>query len=606
MDFDSPDVMKDFPGLYASELNKKCNNESDYSDDTEKGVKKDILIGKRKDKKDKKDKERGYAALEGESSDEGSKSRFKIIFRSPSKSKKSKSFKFTTKSKEKRDKSRDKDVSDKRKDKEKKIDKKFEKDKGKKVKQPIEETIDIAEVLPVFGVNLELSVQRSRCHDGVDIPVPIRDCIDYVEAVGIAFEGVYKISGTKTKVSQIRKMYNNRQTVKLSDYDVPTATSLLKMFLRDLPEPIFTNDLLIRFEEAGAILNLNTREKHLKILVEHLPFLNRLLLSWLIVHLHNISLNEKQNKMSKQSISAALNHTFHISSRLLQALLHHSQALFPDVVIFKYIPPLNSGAQLPENSCLLESELKKQESLLTQIHKEMNVGCISKEREEKLWEVQRIITQLKRRLKIVQRVQETHEKSDERISNEEEREVESMQKITEETVVISDSNMKESEDSISVKSVHSAAALDPIPEPEPSPQKEEISKIQALKESDCSEEELKNDFLFDDDIVLLTYKRNGLTHLKEQLIREMNSERREIESLKSQMSDTCTTGASSSKQTIPKQECLDEVMSLLHRENQILQIKKINLVREIIEQKELCIELSAQLRLAANDKYSNF
>lgn len=29
MDFDSPDVMKDFPGLYASELNKKCSNDSD-------------------------------------------------------------------------------------------------------------------------------------------------------------------------------------------------------------------------------------------------------------------------------------------------------------------------------------------------------------------------------------------------------------------------------------------------------------------------------------------------------------------------------------------------------------------------------------------------
>lgn len=38
-------------------------------------MKKDMLIGKRKDKKDKKDKERGYAALEGESSDEASKSR---------------------------------------------------------------------------------------------------------------------------------------------------------------------------------------------------------------------------------------------------------------------------------------------------------------------------------------------------------------------------------------------------------------------------------------------------------------------------------------------------------------------------------------------------
>jgi len=32
-------------------------------------------------------------------------------------------------------------------------------------------------------------------------------------------------------------------------------------------------------------------------------------------------------------------------------------------------------------------ELKKQESLLTQIHGEMNVGSVAKHREEQLWEV---------------------------------------------------------------------------------------------------------------------------------------------------------------------------------------------------------------------------
>lgn len=91
---------------------------------------------------------------------------------------------------------------------------------------------EFSEALPIFGVSLDLAVERSRCHDGVDLPLPIRDCIDYIESVGITFEGVYKISGTKTKVSQIKKMYNHRQNVRLSDYDVPTATSLLKMFLR--------------------------------------------------------------------------------------------------------------------------------------------------------------------------------------------------------------------------------------------------------------------------------------------------------------------------------------------------------------------------------------
>nr|XP_023013849.1 ralA-binding protein 1-like [Leptinotarsa decemlineata] len=646
MDFDSPDVMKSFPGLYASELNKKGTNDSDYSDEAEKGMKKETSIGKRKDKKDKKEKEHGYAALEGESSDEASKSRhvkmtpnhhtyLEQLIRALYEKLPEKELitmadgmmkgiantdvcSIKTGQKENRlenkieqliqkldesvtrrrspvfdgEQSR-KEIIDKRKDKDKKADKKCEKDKGRKTKHSIEEAIDISEALPIFGVSLDISVERSRCHDGLDLPLPIRDCIDYVEAVGMSFEGVYKVSGTKAKVSQLRKMYNHRQNVRLNDYDVPTATSLLKMFLRDLPEPIFTNDLLIRFEEAGAILNFNTREKHLRILIDHLPPLNKLLLSWLIVHLNNISLKEKQNKMNKQNISAALNHTFHVSSRLLQALLHHCQALFPNVIIIKYIPPLSSGMQLPDKPSLLERELEKQESLLYQIHKEMNVGCIPKDREEKLWEVQRIITQLKRKLKIVQKNKEVPENTEK---------TNFKGKKNKDYVECLDNSEPNCSDSAEVPFIFDNLSAQPQPcikSAKPEVSHSEPSKDYTKKQMESSEEMIleKNDFLFDDDIVLLTYKRNGLLHLKEQLSRDIQNEKKEIDNLKTIIESTNHV----SKQTVPKKECLNEVMDLLLKENQILEIKKINLVRQIIEQKEICIELSAQLRLATND-----
>lgn len=111
-----------------------------------------MIIGKRKEKKDSK-KDRGYAALEGESSpDEDTDSKsvganiqlnesliLKADFliatffsRSPSKSKKSKSFKFPTKKSEKREKSREKDVKEKEKEPEK--ERKKEKDKKDKDK----------------------------------------------------------------------------------------------------------------------------------------------------------------------------------------------------------------------------------------------------------------------------------------------------------------------------------------------------------------------------------------------------------------------------------------------------------------------------------------
>lgn len=62
----------------------------------------------------------------------------------------------------------------------------------------------------------------------------------------------------------------------------------------------------------------------------------------------------------------------------------------------RYVPPLSSVSPgLPDSSEGIAVELAKQESLLSQLHKEMNQGLVSRGREEQLWEVQRIITQLK-------------------------------------------------------------------------------------------------------------------------------------------------------------------------------------------------------------------
>lgn len=52
------------------------------------------------------------------------------------------------------------------------------------------------------------------------------------------------------------------------------------------------------------------------------------------------------------------------------------------------MPPLSGfGVILPEELGAMAVELKKQESLLAQIHGEMSVGSVAKHREEQLWEV---------------------------------------------------------------------------------------------------------------------------------------------------------------------------------------------------------------------------
>merc|ERR1711892_1282229 len=78
--------------------------------------------------------------------------------------------------------------------------------------------------------------------------------------------------------------------------------------------------------------------------------------------------------------------------------------LFSQVALVRYVPPISGpgGAQqLPESPQGIEEEMKKQESLLAELHMEISSGvAVSKAREEQLWEQQRIVTQLKRNLRM--------------------------------------------------------------------------------------------------------------------------------------------------------------------------------------------------------------
>lgn len=91
---------------------------------------------------------------------------------------------------------------------------------------------NFAEEQPIFGVSLYLAVERSRCHDGVELPLVVRDCIDFVEEHGMSVEGIYKVPGVKSKVQSLRKMYNQRECVNIADFEPTVAASLLTLFLR--------------------------------------------------------------------------------------------------------------------------------------------------------------------------------------------------------------------------------------------------------------------------------------------------------------------------------------------------------------------------------------
>ncbi|XP_066296050.1 ralA-binding protein 1-A-like isoform X2 [Branchiostoma lanceolatum] len=407
----------EFPGLYSRENDF---TEEDMEPELDEEEEKESL--KKKDKH-KKDKAPGYVAFEEEDSDE----------ESPSKGKKKGLFRnrFSQNSKRKfKDKERDKDKDKekekaKEKEKEKKEEKSHHKEKEKKKSSslPRDLTPDIlrsysfkeksgrkkegkekdakspsqAQALsadelsspvreppqPIFGIPLHEAVERSKLIDGIELPAIFRDCLDFIEERGLSTEGIYRISPVKSQVDALRAAYDHGEVVDLQDHDPHTVAGLLKTYLRELPDPVLTMELLPGFEDASALAGEDDRIAALIQMLYQLPTCNRLLITWLIQHMVHIMDREAETKMNLQNISIVLSPTLNISHRVLNAFFSHHDQVFGDDGI--------------RNS--IEEELQRQEALLEQLHSELGAGVEDPEKEERLWEVQRIITQLKRQLK---------------------------------------------------------------------------------------------------------------------------------------------------------------------------------------------------------------
>ena len=66
----------------------------------------------------------------------------------------------------------------------------------------------------------------------MELPLVVRNCIDYLEEHGMSVEGLYKATGDKSKVQRLKKMYNQRANVDMSGLDPSIAASLLLLFIK--------------------------------------------------------------------------------------------------------------------------------------------------------------------------------------------------------------------------------------------------------------------------------------------------------------------------------------------------------------------------------------
>lgn len=116
----------------------------------------------------------------------------------------------------------------------------------------------------------------------------------------------------KSKVDELKAAYDREECPCLEEYDPHTVASLLKQYLRELPENLLSRDLAQRFEDAcGRQEEAEKVSEFQRLLAEVVPE-SRLILSWLITHMEHVILREADTKMNIQNISIVLNPTIQV------------------------------------------------------------------------------------------------------------------------------------------------------------------------------------------------------------------------------------------------------------------------------------------------------
>uniref|UniRef100_A0A672KH24 Family with sequence similarity 13 member A n=1 Tax=Sinocyclocheilus grahami TaxID=75366 RepID=A0A672KH24_SINGR len=201
----------------------------------------------------------------------------------------------------------------------------------------------------IFGVSLLELRGLGLVKDGV--PVVVRSMVEYLEKHGLHLEGLFRVNGSVRTVDNLRQRFDGGEEVDLhQDADACAVASLLKRFLRDLPEglihPSIHSPLIQLYQESSE----DDFCKDVRELLLQLPDIHYSLLHYLCHFLSQVEQEHTHNRMTATNLATVFGpNVFHVSSgfdgireqnicnNIMAKLIQNYSAIFEPVVERKLI-----------------------------------------------------------------------------------------------------------------------------------------------------------------------------------------------------------------------------------------------------------------------------
>ncbi|XP_048371083.1 breakpoint cluster region protein isoform X2 [Sphaerodactylus townsendi] len=160
----------------------------------------------------------------------------------------------------------------------------------------------------VFGVKIAVVTKRERSK----VPYIVRQCVEEIERRGMEEVGIYRVSGVATDIQALKAAFdvNNKDvSVMMNEMDVNAIAGTLKLYFRELPEPLFTDELYPNFAEGIALSDPIAKESCMLNLLLSLPEPNLVTFLFLLDHLKRVAEKESINKMSLHNLATVFGPT---------------------------------------------------------------------------------------------------------------------------------------------------------------------------------------------------------------------------------------------------------------------------------------------------------
>ncbi|XP_054907970.1 rho GTPase-activating protein 27 isoform X6 [Poeciliopsis prolifica] len=154
----------------------------------------------------------------------------------------------------------------------------------------------------VFGCHLDVLCHRENS----TIPKFVEKCIKTVERRGLDVDGIYRVSGNLAVIQRLRHKADHEEHLDLEDgqwEEIHVITGALKLFFRELPEPLFPFCSFDKFIATIQLSDYSQRVSYTKDLVRSLPLPNYDTMKLLFKHLRRVIEHKDSNRMSVQSVA---------------------------------------------------------------------------------------------------------------------------------------------------------------------------------------------------------------------------------------------------------------------------------------------------------------